>query len=293
MKDSNEIELTIEGEPYIGKLKEDKIHWNDGDIWFRIQASASKAEQPLAQLEASLPKPQEKVPDAIAAEPALAKTDAALAQIEAELNRKPAVSSFDGKWKEGGSGDKLSIRGDKVTWEHGATTTAGDPVPPQPNAAGQTIVTRGNWAEITVGNNPPYYANLLTGAKQNTRPADFGAPGIPGTGSTLPIRGTSVNSNVYVGCMPIGINEFEFRNLFAPYGQIMSSRLMTTKNGGTCGFVKYTSFDEAQMAINTMNGLAIHGTKLKVSMAYQDNLGFNPAMLRLTPSAPGMGVGVP
>lgn len=155
-----------------------------------------------------------------------------------------------------------------------------------PGIPGPQVVTRGNWAEISA--TPlaqPYYGNLMTGAKQLSRPAEFGQQASQlvqnAAGGVLGIRGTAMNSNVYVGLMPIGISELEFRALFAPYGAIMSTRLMGTRNGGVCGFVKYTSYHEAQMAINSMNGLAIHGTKLKVKLADQDNLGFNPAMLRL------------
>jgi len=152
--------------------------------------------------------------------------------------------------------------------------------------AGPQVVTRGNWAEISATPAAqPYYGNLMTGAKQLSRPAEFG-PGasqvVTNTqGGVLGIRGTAMNSNVYVGMMPPGITDPDFRSLFAPYGAIMSTRLMGTRNGGVCGFVKYTSYHEAQMAINSMNGMAIHGTKLKVKLADQDNLGFNPAMLRL------------
>lgn len=153
--------------------------------------------------------------------------------------------------------------------------------------AGTNVTTRGNWAEIQSGAMAPYYGNLMTGAKTPNRPPEFGqaaaaaaaAGMLPGAG--LKIAGTQMNSNVYVGMMPLGISELEFRSLFAPYGAIMSTRMMGTRNGGVCGFVKYTSYAEAQMAINNMNGLAIAGTKLKVKLADQDNLGFNPAILRL------------
>lgn len=147
------------------------------------------------------------------------------------------------------------------------------------------VTTRGNWAEIQGTGSTPYYGNIMTGAKQLSMPAEFGrpapTPGGVGPNGVLNIKGTTMNSNVYVGLMPIGITEPEFRQLFAPYGSIMSTRLMGTRNGGVCGFVKYTSYMEAQMAINNMNGLAIAGTKLKVKLADQDNLGFNPAILRL------------
>jgi RNA recognition motif-containing protein len=162
----------------------------------------------------------------------------------------------------------------------------GSLVPGMP-ADGKRVITKGNWAEITIGSDPPYYAHLLTGAKTFNRPPEFGPPAIPQPGqpgqpnAVLNIAGTPVNSNVYVGMMPKGINEFEFRSLFAPFGNIMSTRLMGTRNGGVCGFVKYTSYAEAQHSINQMNGLALQGTKLKVKMAEQDNLGFNPALLRL------------
>jgi len=151
---------------------------------------------------------------------------------------------------------------------------------------GPQVVTRGNWAEIQTGANQPFYGNLMSGAKTFTRPAEFGQqalamPTPTQTAPTLKIHGTSMNSNVYVGLMPIGISEPEFRQLFAPFGSIMSTRLMGTRNGGLCGFVKYTSSGEAAMAINSMNGLAIAGTRLKVKFADQDNLGFNPAILRL------------
>jgi len=102
-------------------------------------------------------------------------------------------------------------------------------------------------------------------------------------------QGPNCTSNVYFGMMPFGVTENDLRSLAAPYGTIVSSRLMSTRNGGVCGFVTYASVAEANMCINALNGAVIQRAKLKVMFADQGNLGFRRLQQQAIDSAGNSG----
>lgn len=72
------------------------------------------------------------------------------------------------------------------------------------------------------------------------------------------------HSNLFVGSIPPGCNEIIFRQIFQPFGQVVSMKCVPEKNHG---FVKFSNTMEAQRAIDTMNGAVINGVALRVRYA--------------------------
>jgi RNA recognition motif-containing protein len=92
--------------------------------------------------------------------------------------------------------------------------------------------------------------------------------GISG-GSVLKRKG--VNSmNIYVGNLLFDVTEDELKELFAPFGQVTEVRLIMDKFSGKTkgfGFIEMPSKEEAQKAIEGLNGKDIKGRAMTVNEA--------------------------
>ena len=64
------------------------------------------------------------------------------------------------------------------------------------------------------------------------------------------------NANVYIAGLPEWINEEKLLSLFAPYGSVMSHKILTNPDGSSrgAGFVRYSLNKEANQAIEKMAG---------------------------------------
>jgi len=71
-------------------------------------------------------------------------------------------------------------------------------------------------------------------------------------------------TQLWVGGLPDGIDEAMFRTLFARYGTIASVKLAS---GRREGYVKYNARDQAQAAIDALNGFECNGVKLSVRLS--------------------------
>mmetsp|Transcript_25403 Transcript_25403/g.49739 ORF Transcript_25403/g.49739 Transcript_25403/m.49739 type:complete len:424 (-) Transcript_25403:58-1329(-) len=80
------------------------------------------------------------------------------------------------------------------------------------------------------------------------------------------------STKVFVGSLPPTIDEATFRQLFEPYGNIVSTVCNAPKR---YGFIIYTSMEEAQAAIGAMAGFDFEGQPLTVKLA--DNQGARPS----------------
>jgi hypothetical protein len=80
----------------------------------------------------------------------------------------------------------------------------------------------------------------------------------------------AANTSLSVGGLPEGIDEGMFRTLFSRYGSIVSVKLQSDKRSG---FVKYSAKDQAQAAIDALNGFECNGVKLSVK--FDGNKGLN------------------
>lgn len=75
--------------------------------------------------------------------------------------------------------------------------------------------------------------------------------------------------NLYIKFLDASIGDEELKNIFSPYGKIVSAKVMTDEKGKSrCfGFVCYSSPDEAQKAISSLNEAEIKGHRLYVAIA--------------------------
>jgi len=75
---------------------------------------------------------------------------------------------------------------------------------------------------------------------------------------------------IYVGNLPYSQNDQTLETLFAEYGTVESSKVITDRDTGRSkgfGFVEMSTEDEAQNAIQQLDGTAIDGRNLKVNEA--------------------------
>ena len=76
--------------------------------------------------------------------------------------------------------------------------------------------------------------------------------------------------NIYVGNLSYEVTEEDLQKAFKTYGQVESAKVikdMYTGRSRGFGFVEMPSDDEAQSAIDELNGSEIKGRALKVSKA--------------------------
>lgn len=105
-------------------------------------------------------------------------------------------------------------------------------------------------------------------------PAAPGPPGpspLDGMSSTDAVKFANSldggHSNLYVSGLPEGIDETSFRLLFSRHGVIISTKVMPDRK---YGFVKFGRKDEAQRAMDSLNGFMFNGTQLSVRFADRD-----------------------
>jgi cold-inducible RNA-binding protein len=75
---------------------------------------------------------------------------------------------------------------------------------------------------------------------------------------------------LYVGNLSYDTNETELRELFTPFGEPDSARVITDRDSGRSkgfGFVEFSDDAQAKAAMNALNGKEIHGRALTVNEA--------------------------
>lgn len=79
-----------------------------------------------------------------------------------------------------------------------------------------------------------------------------------------------MEKRLFVGNLPFSITSEDLRNLFAPYGEIISADViinrMSNRSKGF-GFVEFSTPDQAQSAIDGLNDTEQDGRKIVVSFA--------------------------
>jgi RNA recognition motif-containing protein len=79
-----------------------------------------------------------------------------------------------------------------------------------------------------------------------------------------------MSSKIYVGGLPYATTDAQLQDLFAVHGTVESARVITDKFTGRSrgfGFVEMASNDEAQKAIQALNGTDLDGRNLTVNEA--------------------------
>jgi len=132
---------------------------------------------------------------------------------------------------------------------------------------GRQVGVRGSWAEFATQAGRSYYVNVVTGEKTWALPSDYNTGRSNLTGPTTPAGTPRGHSNLFVGSIPPGSNEVTLRQMFSPFGTIVSLKVSDNK---TYGFVKFSHVTEAQQAIDATNGALIKGVPLVVRYANMD-----------------------
>ena len=76
--------------------------------------------------------------------------------------------------------------------------------------------------------------------------------------------------NIYVGNLSYQTTEDELRDLFAKFGDVVSSKLIEDKFTGQSkgfGFVEMSNNSEAQKAMDELNGRDVNGRSMTVNQA--------------------------
>ena len=79
-----------------------------------------------------------------------------------------------------------------------------------------------------------------------------------------------MSKKVYVGNMNYSTAENQLRDLFAQYGEVTSVNIIVDRYTGKAkgfGFVEMANDDEAQKAIDALNGFEFMGRQLRVNEA--------------------------
>jgi len=85
--------------------------------------------------------------------------------------------------------------------------------------------------------------------------------------------------NIYVGNIAYELSEDELREAFSSYGEVESARIITDRFTGRSkgfGFVEMTDDEQAQKAIDEMNGRELSGRALRVNEARPRPAGDRP-----------------
>eukprot|EP00339_Tiarina_fusa_P021937 CAMPEP_0117040102 /NCGR_PEP_ID=MMETSP0472-20121206/28091_1 /TAXON_ID=693140 ORGANISM="Tiarina fusus, Strain LIS" /NCGR_SAMPLE_ID=MMETSP0472 /ASSEMBLY_ACC=CAM_ASM_000603 /LENGTH=630 /DNA_ID=CAMNT_0004750753 /DNA_START=278 /DNA_END=2171 /DNA_ORIENTATION=+ len=164
--------------------------------------------------------------------------------------------------------------------------------PGQTNAAGGAPATLfahqqqwgypGGQPDMYGGNGSPLqprptmaYPGLPGGPPRHPPPPHMGPYGgqfYPATSPGPPIQTTTSNkgpdgANLFIFHIPNHFTNLDMYQLFCPYGNLLSVRIMVEKDTGRSrgfGFVSYDSPDAAALAIKELNGFPIGNKRLKV-----------------------------
>ncbi len=86
-----------------------------------------------------------------------------------------------------------------------------------------------------------------------------------------------MNKKLYVGGLPYSVTEDKLQEIFSAHGTVESARVITDRFTGRSrgfGFVEMSSEEEAQTAIDSLNGSDLDGRSLTVNEARpQENRG--------------------
>jgi RNA recognition motif-containing protein len=97
---------------------------------------------------------------------------------------------------------------------------------------------------------------------------------------TIPIlMEENMSTNLYVGGLPYSVEERQLQELFSAHGTVAAARVITDKFTGQSrgfGFVEMSSPDEAQRAIQALNGSQLGGRTLTVNEARPQEKRANP-----------------
>ncbi len=86
----------------------------------------------------------------------------------------------------------------------------------------------------------------------------------------LTVPGGTVGKKLYVGNLPYSVDDSALQSEFGKFGSVSSAKVITDRETGRSkgfGFVEMDSDDEANTAIEKMNGFSMGGRAINVSEA--------------------------
>ncbi|KAI3665830.1 hypothetical protein L6452_44465 [Arctium lappa] len=95
--------------------------------------------------------------------------------------------------------------------------------------------------------------------------------GLSSTNSPLfqAIRSMS-SAKLFIAGLPYATDEMRLKDAFQQYGEVIDVMVITDRDSGRSrgfGFVRYFSADDANTALQEMNGKELYGRKIKISFA--------------------------
>lgn len=78
------------------------------------------------------------------------------------------------------------------------------------------------------------------------------------------------NKKLFVGSLPWAVDDAKLRDLFSQFGNVVSAQVVKDRETGRSrgfGFVEMSTDEEAQAAVNALNGTDIDGRKIIVNIA--------------------------
>lgn len=79
-----------------------------------------------------------------------------------------------------------------------------------------------------------------------------------------------MGNKIYVGNLPFKVDDNELKEMFSKFGEITEARVITdrySRRSKGFGFVTFANDEDAQKAIEEMNGKEVQGRELKVNEA--------------------------
>ena len=79
-----------------------------------------------------------------------------------------------------------------------------------------------------------------------------------------------MSSKIYVGNLPYSIDDQSLRHNFSAYGGVASAKVMMDRDSGRSkgfGFVEMNTAEEAQAAIDGLNGMSVGGRAIVVNLS--------------------------
>jgi RNA recognition motif-containing protein len=80
----------------------------------------------------------------------------------------------------------------------------------------------------------------------------------------------NLNKKLYVGGLPYSVTDEQLEQLFTPHGTVESARVVTdryTDRSRGFGFVEMSTQEEAEKAIQALNGTSLEGRSLTVNLS--------------------------
>jgi len=79
-----------------------------------------------------------------------------------------------------------------------------------------------------------------------------------------------MSTKIFVGNLPYSVTDASLRSNFGEFGKVSSAKVMMDRETGKSkgfGFVEMASAEQAQAAIEALNGMSVDGRTISVSLA--------------------------